>query len=194
MSVYGLYDVNQISDVSCSFIHSEFTLIGNFTTSDATLNQIQHNLQWSILSNMISVPSDCPSRDERRGYGGDASLSIDAALFNFDMVRYYDSWLYQWEVAQDDTGTLPIVAPGGSGPPDPNWETIAATATWTLYDHYGYIGILQRHYPLVRNWVDFCWAQYNQTGLAQFFGYIGDWVRERTIAHMRRQRIPLTFH
>ena len=121
VSVYGLYTINQIKDVTCTFIHSEFTLIGNFTTTDPTINQIQHNLQWSILSNMISVPSDCPSRDERRGYGGDASLSIDAALFNFDMVRYYDSWLYQWAVSQDETGTLPIVAPGGSGPPDPNW-------------------------------------------------------------------------
>ena len=174
--MYGLYDGSQIKDVTCSFIHSEFTVIGNFSSNSSIINQIQHNVVWGILSNMMSVPTDCPSRDERRGYGGDAALSVDAALFNFDMLPFYDSWLVQWAVAQDASGNVPTVAPGSGGQGDPNWSTVLATVTWALYQHTGDVSVLQRHYLTVRNWVEYMRTQYNQTGLVNLFGPIGDWV------------------
>jgi alpha-L-rhamnosidase len=178
VAVYGVDDGAQISDVTCYFIHSACALIGNFSTSSAVMNQVQHNVQWSILSNIASsVPTDCPSRDERRGYGGDGALGVDAALYNFDLALFYDSWLYQWRVAQWPNGMVPLIAPGRTdSQTDPNWGTVMATVVSSLYNHYGDLGMVSRHYPVVHDWVEFSRAQYNQTGLKGFFGFVGDWV------------------
>ena len=175
VAVYGVDDGSNIADVTCEFIHSACALIGNFSSSSALINQVQHNVQWSILSNLASVPTDCPSRDERRGYGGDGALGVDAALYNFDLAAFYDSWLYQWRIAQRPSGMVPIIVPGRTDDQtDPGWSTVLATVTWALYEHYGDNAMVERHYPVVHDWVDFCLAQYNQTGLKGFFGFVGE--------------------
>ena len=156
-SVFGLYDRAQIDDISCQFIHSATTLVGNFTSSSLTINQLQHNVQWGQLSNLMSVPTDCPQRDERRGWLGDAALSIDEQLFNFDLHAFYDSWLAQIEVEQGSDGQISDVVPydGGNRPADPNWGSAYPTIVLALYDHYGNLDTLRRHWPGMRAWIDF---------------------------------------
>ena len=72
----------------------------------------------------MSVPTDCPQRDERRGWSGDAALSADETLFNFDFYGFYTSWLVQWRIEQGDDGSINDIVPddGGGRPADPNCQ------------------------------------------------------------------------
>ena len=121
------------SQVECYAAHSETTLIGNFTSSSSVLNQIQHNILWSQLSNSVSLPTDCPQRNERRGWMGDAGLSVDEALFNFDLVPFYLGFLQQINDTQLPDGTLSDTVPYtvGGRPADPNWSVLISHSAET---------------------------------------------------------------
>ena len=121
MAIYANY--LDIESVVCAALHSETTLIGNFTSSSVVLNQIQHNLLWSQLSNIMSIIADCSQRQERRAWLGDASLSVDVALFNFDLYGLYVGTLRNIADVQHEDGTIPDTAPYSVGnfPADPSW-------------------------------------------------------------------------
>jgi alpha-L-rhamnosidase len=119
--VNGYDDINK-NDVEYYNAHSETKFIGNFTSSSPVLNQIQHNILWSQLSNSMSLPTDCPQRHERRGWMGDAGLSIDETLFNFDYVNFYLNFLTMISDNQSLDGAVSDTVPFtvGSSPADPN--------------------------------------------------------------------------
>ena len=177
-SVYGLYDRAQIANVTCDFVHSEATLKGNFSSSSPVINQLQHNVQWGQLSNLMSVPTDCPQRDERRGWTGDASLSVDETLFNFDLAPFYESWLTQFELEQGVDGSINDIVPddGGTRPADPNWGSAFMSIVVALYDHYGDLDSVRRHFPHLRAWVDCLQGQYNQTRLKGYYFHYGQHI------------------
>jgi alpha-L-rhamnosidase len=164
-------------DVECYNAHSETTYIGNFTSSSNVLNQIQHNILWSQLSNMMSLPTDCPQRNERRGYLGDAALSVDETLFNFDYVNFYVNYLTMIEDNQTPDGAVTDAVPFtvGSRPADPNWGTAYATITWFLYEHTGDVTIIEKYYTGIEAWIGCLINQYQRTGLANLYHYAGDW-------------------
>ncbi len=174
--VNGHNHINE-SNVECYNAHSETTLIGNFTSSSTVINQIQHNILWSQLSNSMSLPTDCPQRNERYGWMGDAGLSVDESLFNFDYVNFYLNFLTMISDNQSPDGavsdTVPFVI--GSQPADPNWGTAYITITWYLYEHTGDVTIIEKYYKGVQAWVDCLTVQYQQTGLANFYHRWGDW-------------------
>ena len=113
------------SDVECLFVHSESRLVGNFSSSSLVMNQIQHNILWGQLSNLMSLPTDCDNRDERKGWMGDAGLSIDESLFNFDTANLYRNFLNLIHDIQRPDGSVPNTVPEANGgfPADPNWGT-----------------------------------------------------------------------
>ena len=164
--------------VECYFTHTETTMVGNFTTSNTIMNQIHHNVQWGQLSNMMSLPSDCPQRDERKGWMGDAGLTVDESLYNFDNANFYRNFLDLIHDIQTDDGqvsdTVPITY--GRFPADPNWGTAYPTITWALYDHYGDVSILQKHYAHVKGWTEYLRSNWKQNGLANIEYEYGDWV------------------
>ncbi|CAF2059409.1 unnamed protein product [Rotaria magnacalcarata] len=175
--VNGLPDVDS-SQVTCYPVHTQTSLIGNFSSSSVILNQIQHNILWSQLSNTMSLPTDCPQRNERRGWMGDAGLSVDEALYNFDLIQFYLNFLTMIQDNQAADGAISDTVPFtvGFSPADPNWGTAYIKITWALYEHTGDITILQQYYTSIRAWIDCLTRQYRQTGLAHFFGHWGDWV------------------
>ena len=109
--------------VQCYFTHTETKMVGNFTTSSTVMNQIHHNIQWGQLSNMMSLPSDCPQRDERKGWMGDAGLTVDESLWNFDSANFYRNFLDLIHDTQTDDGQVSDTVPltYGRFPADPNW-------------------------------------------------------------------------
>jgi alpha-L-rhamnosidase len=175
--VNGYNDIDN-NDVECYNAHSETTLIGNFTSSSAVLNQIQHNILWSQLSNSMSLPTDCPQRNERRGWMGDAALSIDEVLYNFDYVNFYLNFLTMIADNQGSDGAVSDTVPFtvGTSPADPNWGTAYATITWYLYEHTGDVTIMQKYYLGIQAWIDCLTNKYTQTGLAHMFYNYGDWA------------------
>ncbi len=163
-------------NVECLVVHSETTLTGHFSTSNPIVNQIQHNIQWSQLSNSMSLPTDCPQRNERRGWLGDASLSVDEALYNFDLIKFYLNFLNLICDVQLPDGEVPDFIPGNSYNPDPNWGTALPTIAWQLYQHTKDSEILTTYYNSVRAYVEYVRGGYNKTGLVNFFCKYGDWV------------------
>jgi alpha-L-rhamnosidase len=175
--VNGYDNINK-DNVECYNAHSETTFIGNFTSSSDILNQIQHNILWTQLSNSMSLPTDCPQRNERRGWMGDAGLSIDETLFNFDYVNFYVNFLTMISDNQSPDGgvsdTVPFTV--GFSPADPNWGTAYVQISWYLYEHTGDVTIIAKYYKGLQAWVDCLTVQYQKTGLAKMYYYWGDWA------------------
>ncbi|CAF2815602.1 unnamed protein product [Rotaria sp. Silwood2] len=176
LSIFGSPNALTMDDVECPFVHSETTLKGHFSTSNPVVNQIQHNIQWGQLSNIMSLPTDCPQRNERRGWMGDAALSVDEALYNFDLIKFYQNFLNLIIDVQRDDGEVPDFVPGNSYPPDPNWGTALPTITWQVYRHYTDVHTLEAYYNHVVAYVEYLRSVYNLTGLVNFPVKYGDWV------------------
>ena len=172
------YDNVDLDDVECYNAHSETTLIGNFSSSSPILNQIQHNILWSQLSNSMSLPTDCPQRNERRGWMGDAALSIDEVLYNFDYVNFYLNFLTLIADNQSPDGAVSDTVPFavGTSPADPNWGTAYATITWYLYEHTGDLSIVEKYYDGIEAWISCLRNQHAKTGLANLYYNYGDWA------------------
>jgi alpha-L-rhamnosidase len=166
------------NDVECYNAHSETTLIGHFNSSSAVLNQIQHNILWSQLSNSMSLPYGCPQRNDRTGWMGDAGLSSDEALYNFDYVNFYLNFLTMIEDNQRPDGAVSDTVPFMVGfvPADPNWGTAYLTITWQLYEHTGDVSIIAKYYTGIQAWIDCLIGEYKTTGLANMYFHWGDWV------------------
>ncbi|UJR36739.1 hypothetical protein I4U23_029454 [Adineta vaga] len=178
ISIFGSPNPLTVDDVECLVVHSETTVKGHFASSNPVINQIQHNVQWGQLSNSMSLPTDCPQRDERKGWMGDAALTANEALYNFDLIKFYLNFLNLIADIQLPDGSIADTVPVtfGGYPSDPNWGTALPTITWQLYRHYNDIQILRDHYDSIRAYVESIRAGYSKTGLAKLAYHYGDWV------------------
>jgi len=160
-------------------LSSDTPVVGTFHCSDPMLNQLSSNIYWTQRANFIEVPTDCPQRDERLGWTGDAQVYIRAAALNCDVQAFFTKWLVDLDDAQRDDGQFPMVAPlkvaGADG--GPAWADAGAICPWTLYEVYGDRRILERHYDAMARFVEFCRARCTPDLLppAQFHCF-GDWL------------------
>jgi alpha-L-rhamnosidase len=136
--------------------------VGQFTCSDPTLNQLRSNIYWTQRSNFIDIPTDCPQRDERLGWMGDAQVYCRAAMLNCDEQAFYTKWLQdvadaQSPEGQPDAGEFPMVAPlkvaGQDG--GPAWADAGVIVPWSVYDVYGDKRLLERQYPSMTRFIEF---------------------------------------
>ncbi|MGD1009057.1 MAG: family 78 glycoside hydrolase catalytic domain [Candidatus Aminicenantales bacterium] len=159
------------------FVHSDVETAGAFSCSNELINRIHTNVLWGQLSNLMSIPTDCPQRDERHGWLGDAHLSAEEAIYNFDMSGFYAKFLEDIRLAQKEDGSLPDVAPPylpSLYPADPAWSAAYATLAWLHYEHYEDAKVLARHYPSLRKYIDFLGR--NAGGhIIKGLGKYGDW-------------------
>jgi len=117
-----------------------------------------------------------PQRSERRGWLGDAALSVDEALYNFDLIKFYENYLNLIVDEQSMDGDVPERVPDGGYTGDSNWGTALPTITWQLYRHYNDSQILEKYYRPIRTYVEYLQSDYNKTGLAKFFSKYADWL------------------
>lgn len=140
-------------------IHSDTPLSGTFECSDPLINQLQRNIVWSQKGNFVDVPTDCPQRDERLGWTGDAQVFIDTAAFNMDVAAFFSKWMQDLEDAQDSTGAYPAIAPNPDVWPiiegGPAWADAGIIVPWTVYRTYGDTLILEKHYESMCRFIDF---------------------------------------
>jgi alpha-L-rhamnosidase len=125
----------------------------------------------------MSIIADCSQRQERRGWLGDASLSVDAALFNFDLYGLYVNTLRNIADVQHADGSIPDTAPFSVGNinADPSWAHAYPEITWRLYQHYNDTAIVKQHYAGVQGWVDYLTSRAQKSGLGNMYFYYGDW-------------------
>ena len=175
MEVTGYPGVPMLDSVVGVVVHSDVEPTGYLVTSNPLLNQIHQNVWWGQLSNLMSVPTDCPQRDERMGWTGDAQLSAEEAVLNFWMPTFYEKWLNDILDAQTDEGAvLAVVPPYWRGiPGDPVWGTAITVIPWTLYLYYGDRRALEMTYEGVKKWVNFLLSK--SENYVCKMGTWGDW-------------------
>ncbi|HWH71597.1 MAG TPA: family 78 glycoside hydrolase catalytic domain, partial [Candidatus Sulfotelmatobacter sp.] len=129
---------------------------GQFACSDPRINQLQSNIQWGQRGNYLSVPTDCPQRDERLGWMGDAQVFVRTATYNADVAAFFTKWLVDVDDGQSQEGAFSNVNPdtmGGRGVPA--WGDAGVICPWTIYEVYGDKRILERHLPAMTQWVEY---------------------------------------
>ncbi|NTV79911.1 MAG: family 78 glycoside hydrolase catalytic domain, partial [Candidatus Aminicenantes bacterium] len=159
------------------FVHSDVRRTGELRTSNALVNAIHGNTVWGQLSNLMSIPTDCPQRDERHGWLGDAHLAAEEAFYNFDMAAFYAKFLDDIRLAQREDGSLPDVVPPYLPrlyPADPAWSSAYAVLVWLLWEHCGDGRAVARHYAPLKRYVDFL-GQNADRGIIRKLGKYGDW-------------------
>jgi alpha-L-rhamnosidase len=164
-------------------VHSDMTPTGSFECSDPLINQLQHNIQWGQRGNFVDVPTDCPQRNERLGWTGDAQVFVRTAAFNMDVAGFFTKWTQDLDDAQAPNGAYPCVAPHtGIANPDggPAWGDAGVICPWTMYEVYGDQALLAEHYDAMCRYVDFL-AATSQNCIRNYRGYTGfhghgDWL------------------
>lgn len=150
--------VPALDSVTGVVLHSDMTPAGSFECSSPLLNQLQRNILWGQKGNFLDVPTDCPQRDERLGWTGDAQVFARTACFNMDVAGFFNKWLVDLTDAQAPSGAFPMIAPdmwgkkqgdGGAG-----WADAGIICPWTLYRCYGDIRVLERHYGSMVRYMD----------------------------------------
>ena len=165
-------------------IHSDMPPTGTFECSDPLINQLQHNIVWGQKGNFVDVPTDCPQRDERLGWTGDAQVFIRTAAFNMNVAGFFTKWTRDLEDAQFPDGAYPAVAPNPSawsiGDGGPAWADAGVICPWTIYQCYGDTRLLKARYASMQRFIEFL-SQTSQNGLrcyAEYTGWhgFGDWL------------------
>ena len=145
------------ADIVARVVHSDIPATGSFECSHGWLNQLFRNIDWGQRGNFISVPTDCPQRDERLGWLGDAQVFARTACYNRDVAAFWAKWLDDVADAQYESGAFSDIAPRLSLPwaGAAGWGDAGVIIPWTLHKMYGDTGILRRHFAAMTAWMDF---------------------------------------
>ena len=159
-------------------LYSDMERTGSFSCSNPLLNQLQHNIQWGQKGNFLDVPTDCPQRDERLGWTGDAQAFSRTASFNMGVHNFFSKWLKDVAADQNADGRVPFVVPnvldsmaGGSA----GWADVATIIPWNMWLAYGDRKILEDQYASMKAWVDFMQA-HSRDYLWNTGFHFGDWL------------------
>ncbi len=159
-------------------IHSDMPPTGTFTCSNELVNQLQHNIQWGQKGNFLDVPTDCPQRDERLGWTGDAQAFCRTAAFNMDVAAFFTKWLKDLAIDQYENGGVPFVIPDvlRNDATSAGWGDVAVIAPYTMYQVYGDQRILEVQYPSMKAYVDYIRKKSGKSFLWRGGSIFGDWL------------------
>ncbi len=165
-----------VDDITGLVLSSDTPIVGNFECSDETANKLYENIVTTQRANFIDIPTDCPQRDERMGWTGDAQIFVRTATYNTDVAAFFTKWLIDLEDAQLPDGAFPHVAPrvvvkeGGAAA----WADAGVICPWTIYKVYGDKRVLEKHYDAMAHWIDYC-KNTSKDLIRPAEGY-GDWL------------------
>lgn len=158
-------------------VHSDIRRTGYFECSDETVNKLFKNIIWGQKSNFLDVPTDCPQRDERLGWTGDAQVFVRTASLNFDVERFFKKWLRDLAADQGRDGCVPHVIPnisddmGGSSA----WSDAAVICPWEIYRTYGDKAVLEEQFDSMKAWIDWM-RERSENGRRSGGSHFGDWL------------------
>jgi alpha-L-rhamnosidase len=164
-------------------VHSAMTPAGELETSKPLVNQLQHNIVWGQKGNFLDVPTDCPQRDERLGWTGDAQVFSPTAAFNMDVAGFFTKWLGDVAADQYADGSVPHVIPNvlpesnGRRPAGAaGWADVAVIIPWTMYRSYGDRRILEQQYDSMARWVGYERSRAGDDLIWDGDFHFGDWL------------------
>ncbi|KAK9243599.1 bacterial alpha-L-rhamnosidase-domain-containing protein [Lipomyces tetrasporus] len=144
----------QSTSLCAQVLHTDMRRTGHFSCTHSMINQLHQNALWSMRGNFLSIPTDCPQRDERLGWTGDIQVFCPSANFLYDTAGMLGDWLKDVALEQlkeGDGSTPPFVVPNM---PQGVWDDVTVLTPWALYRSYGDLDILRRQYPSMVAWLD----------------------------------------
>ncbi len=179
VEVSGYPGIPNYESIRGIVIHSDMKPTGSFECSDSLVNQLQHNIVWGLKGNFLDVPTDCPQRDERLGWTGDAQVFAPTACFNVDAASFYTKWLKDLSADQRKDGSIPDVVPdairknfaGHTG-----WADAGVIIPWTVYLNYGDKRILAEQYESMKKWILYMQERAGDDFLWTDDWHYGDWL------------------
>lgn len=170
-------DLNRFTAVA---VYSDMERTGFFSCGNAKVNQLYHNVLWGQRSNYLDVPTDCPQRDERLGWTGDAQVFCRAGVYNFGVHDFFRKWLGDMAAEQSlrNDGGVPIVVPDAlqRGAVCCAWGDAAGIIPWEVYLAYGDKKMLAEHFPMMKKWVEYIRHAGTKEYLWVDRWHYGDWL------------------
>ena len=159
-------------------VYSDIRRTGFVATGHPGVNQLVSNVLWGQKGNFLDVPTDCPQRDERLGWTGDAQVFCRAACLNFDVERFFTKWLRDLAADQFPDGGVGSVAPNylPHDKPSAAWGDAAAIIPWTVYQTYGNIDVLRNQFDSMKKWVDYITSATTTPNLWTGGTHFADWL------------------
>lgn len=177
--ISGVENLPESVVVEAIVVHSDMEQTGSFACSDSLINRLQQNIQWGQRGNFLDVPTDCPQRDERMGWTGDAQAFAPTAAFNYDVAAFFTKWLRDMRADQLPDGRIPYVVPNVLRARDAasaGWADAVTIIPWTLFESYGDTAVLRENYPAMKKWVDYQTQSAGPDTLWNTGFHFGDWV------------------
>ncbi|MCZ8519544.1 MULTISPECIES: glycoside hydrolase family 78 protein [Paenibacillus] len=189
VEVSGLTASPTLHTVVGRVVHSAVPDTGSLETSDPRLNKLLANIRWGQRGNFLSVPTDCPQRDERLGWTGDAQIFARTASYQMDVARFFHKYMLDVIDARLPSGAFPDVAPDAGweafkhasqelnwhAPDNGGWGDAGVIIPWTVYQMYGDQCILEACLPAMMQWVDY--LERHSPGLIRpGYSNYGDWL------------------
>ena len=164
-------------------LHSDMVPTGTFSCSDPLINQLQSNIKWGMKGNFLDIPTDCPQRDERLGWTGDAQIFISTASYLYDVLPFFRKWLRDLALDQRPDGGVPFVIPDvlnisldmSESHSACGWGDAAVIIPWKLYESFGDRRILENQYDSMKGWVSYIHSQAKENLWNSGF-HFADWV------------------
>ena len=166
-------------------VHSAVDTVGSFTASTQILNDIQRVIRWSQLTNLMGLPTDCDQRDERQGWMGDAQITAEEAMMNFDMAALYTNFIRNIADAQRDDGAVPDTVPlkYGSYDADLGWQTAYPLLVKYMWEQYGDKRIIEQNEAGLKKYVEYLRRNAKDDVFVAKLGHEGDWVELEHTPH-----------
>jgi len=163
-------------------LYSDMDLTGHVETSNPLINRLFLNALWGQKGNFLDVPTDCPQRDERMGWTGDAQVFSGTACFNMDTYAFFNKYGYDlWKEQEEHAGMVPMFVPDitGFGVSSSAWGEAATVIPWNVYLHYGDKAILKQQFNSMKAWVDYIKEDVDASGGKRLWTtgfHLGDWL------------------
>lgn len=192
VEITGLARPPELADLTGCVLHSDPARTLEFDCSDPSVTRLMEVIQWTLRGNLISTPNDCPQRDERLGWMGDAQVFAQTACFQFDMAAFFTKWLQDVRDAQADDGRFPDFAPHPFDPNrrfsgNPGWGDAGVIVPWQCWVNYGDQRMLEHSYAAACRWVEFVHAHNPELLWTRRRGHpmeYGDWLNGDTLRNL----------
>ena len=159
-------------------VYSDMKRTGYLRCSNPKLNQLFSNIIWGQKGNFVDVPTDCPQRDERLGWTGDAQVFVRTACLNYDAEKFYTKWLADLAADQPENGYVGHVIPDLLQNPNASsaWGDAAIICPWTVYLAYGNTDILKQQFASMKKWINYITTHTTTPYLWTGGEHYGDWL------------------
>ena len=174
----GFSDEIKLENFTAIVVHSEMKRTGYFECSDNRINKLFSNIIWGQKGNFLDVPTDCPQRDERLGWTGDAQVFVKTAAYNYDVERFFIKWLGDLRADQTVWGTIPHVIPNVFGIDNEcsaAWADAATVCPWQMYVSYANKDILSDSLHSMKEYISFIESRIRD-GIWKDGWHFGDWL------------------